>query len=785
MHWADPASLAVLDHLTAAVGAHPLLVLLSRRSGEHAAAPEQLARVRRRARRHRLQPLSTRAATAMLADLPAEAAAEIAWQSEGIPLFVHELAEARRAGIGATPRGVVDIVHAIVSRMPEGALDIARAVAVVSRPVTPAVAADVAGVPEREVLGIVDRLVETELLTWTGADPDEVALAHALVGDAFLDGLGSAGRADLHGRVAAALERAGAPDEEIAGHLLQTPATGRDDVRDLFTALGRQAVASDAARLGARYFLRAVDEVGRQGGPTPVPLLREAARAQAAAGDIEDALRTWRRAAAGSPTTEAAAGVMAEAGDALTDAGRHAEATDLWRSWLDRLPAGSAEETRKALVVRIAMTAFTLAETPPEFGSYVEQIVAQPPAEDSHGDRLILSVAAAGTVMARAATAGEARELGARAWGDGKLLEEETAAGAPLYVVSGALDWADGFDVAVELLDRAVEAARAMGSTLALATAVYCRGYTRMRVGRIAAALEDLTLVQHLRRFGWEAYTPALLQCLVEVHLLRGQPEPARALREELEVHARGQTMLGSFALAGLADIAVADGDLDGAADLLDRLSATLATSDNPAIISWRLRLAQVRALQGEYADARALASEELDLMREWGAPRAAANAAVVRAELGEVDPEQLLREALELTEPDHLRQTRERAYAASYLAAWLLETHPAAGRDEAVELAGFAHARATAEGMAPLADRCASLLLRCGVPTDPENDPLAELSPAERRVAERVVTGLTNREVASELFITVKAVEWQLSSVYRKLGIRNRRDLLRVMSGR
>ncbi|GAA3810311.1 hypothetical protein GCM10022242_11160 [Nocardioides panacisoli] len=785
VHWADPASLAVLDHLTAAVDAHPLLVLVSRRSGERSAAPEQLARVRRRSRRHLLQPLSAHAATTLLADLPAGEAVEIARLSEGIPLFVHELAEARRSGVDATPRGVVDIVHAIVSRMPEGALEVARAVAVVARPVTPAIAADIARVPENEVLRIVDRLADAELLTWTGADPDEVAVAHALVGDAFLDGLGSAGRAELHGRVAAALQRAGAPDEEIAGHLLQTPATGRDDVRDLFTALGRQAVAGDAARLGARYFLRAVEEVDRPGGPAPVPLLREAARAQAAAGDVDDALRTWRRAAAGSPTTEAAAGVMAEAGDALTDAGRHREAVELWRSWLDRLPAGEGEEVRKRLVVRISMSSFALAEAPPELGAFLERLRAQPPQSDTHGDRLIASAAAAGLVFARQGSADEARALATRAWAGGKLFEEETATGAPLYVVSGVLDWTDAYRVALDLLDRAVDGARAAGSTLALATALYCRGYTHLRQGSLSAALDDLSLGRDLRRFGWEAYTPALLQGLVEAYLVRGQLAAARELGAELAAFLEERTTIASYAYAALSDLAFVDGRFDEAAELLDRLARLVAESDNPVLLTWRQRLARVRALQGRYDEARALAAEELEITRQWGAPRVAAGAALVAAELDLEDPEELLREALSLTEADDLRLTRERAYAAAGLAGHLLDHDPAGGRDEAVALSRFAHGRAVAEGMAPLADRSANLLLRCGVPADPEQDPLGELSPAERRVAELVLTGLSNREVAGELFVTVKAVEFQLSSVYRKLGIRGRRDLLKVMSGR
>jgi DNA-binding NarL/FixJ family response regulator len=37
---------------------------------------------------------------------------------------------------------------------------------------------------------------------------------------------------------------------------------------------------------------------------------------------------------------------------------------------------------------------------------------------------------------------------------------------------------------------------------------------------------------------------------------------------------------------------------------------------------------------------------------------------------------------------------------------------------------------------------------------------------------------GMTNREIAAELAVTVKAVEWHLSNVYRKLKIRGRTGL-------
>lgn len=52
------------------------------------------------------------------------------------------------------------------------------------------------------------------------------------------------------------------------------------------------------------------------------------------------------------------------------------------------------------------------------------------------------------------------------------------------------------------------------------------------------------------------------------------------------------------------------------------------------------------------------------------------------------------------------------------------------------------------------------------------------ELTPAEERVARCAAAGLSNKEIAAELFLAPKTVEMNLSSVYRKLGIRSRSQL-------
>jgi DNA-binding CsgD family transcriptional regulator len=52
-------------------------------------------------------------------------------------------------------------------------------------------------------------------------------------------------------------------------------------------------------------------------------------------------------------------------------------------------------------------------------------------------------------------------------------------------------------------------------------------------------------------------------------------------------------------------------------------------------------------------------------------------------------------------------------------------------------------------------------------------------LTPAERRVARHASTGLTTRQVARELDVSEKTVDAQLQSIYRKLSVRSRSQLV------
>ena len=55
---------------------------------------------------------------------------------------------------------------------------------------------------------------------------------------------------------------------------------------------------------------------------------------------------------------------------------------------------------------------------------------------------------------------------------------------------------------------------------------------------------------------------------------------------------------------------------------------------------------------------------------------------------------------------------------------------------------------------------------------------PTGELTPAEQRVAELAADGLSNKEIARTLFVTVNTVEVHLTHAYAKLGVRSRAQL-------
>lgn len=90
------------------------------------------------------------------------------------------------------------------------------------------------------------------------------------------------------------------------------------------------------------------------------------------------------------------------------------------------------------------------------------------------------------------------------------------------------------------------------------------------------------------------------------------------------------------------------------------------------------------------------------------------------------------------------------------------------------------------AEGDAVFSPRLAGFVLDAfsGAPAE-HDDELDRLSPREVEVMRLIARGYTYKEVAAELFLSVKTVETHVSSVLRKLQLSDRRELARWAAGR
>jgi DNA-binding CsgD family transcriptional regulator len=217
----------------------------------------------------------------------------------------------------------------------------------------------------------------------------------------------------------------------------------------------------------------------------------------------------------------------------------------------------------------------------------------------------------------------------------------------------------------------------------------------------------------------------------------------------------------------------------DAAAALKDALAAGRIMTEHlrsltPAIVPWRSLAATAHHHRGAIAEAHRLAAEEVELARAFGAPRALGAALRVQGALaGGNRGIASLREAVGVLagSPARLEQARALADLGAALRRAGDEDAPAAlqqglelaERCGAVVLAARLHEELTASGMhAPH---------RVKTPVT--------LTPGEERVARLAARGLSNREVAQTLFVSVRAVEFHLNNVFAKLGISSRRQLV------
>src|SRR5262245_5310520 len=308
---------------------------------------------------------------------------------------------------------------------------------------------------------------------------------------------------------------------------------------------------------------------------------------------------------------------------------------------------------------------------------------------------------------------------------------------AELEVASG--DW----DRAGRLCDESMELARQTGWDHFLPL---CRNVVlqiaarRGEVERVRT--ETPALLQVAERAAVADYSYHLGRALATFELSVGNAESAWAYLEPLFSKARDMgehsaQVAGSVAIEALIGI----GDLHTAERLLDLLEGHAAGSDTAV---------------------RALAHRARGLLHASRGDQERAIAALEAAAV-EPDPPQEMN-PFELARTLQLLGTAQRRAQHKRAARETLER----------SLAIF-----EALGARLWAEKARSELRRIGGRTASDSG----LSETERQIVELVIAGRKNREVAAELSLSPNTVAWNLSKIYRKLGVRSRTELAAQIS--
>ena len=641
------------------------------------------------------------------------------------------------------------------------AVDVVAAMAVVS-----------ATVARRAVTGLADAAL-------LAAGPT-VTFAHPVVRAAVRDTVDPGEAAALHERAVEVLLDRQAPAEVVAPHLAAAPPRADAGRFRLLHAAGRRALSAGSPHAAVRWLRRASYE------PPPderrVALLTDLVRAEIGARD-DEAWRTHLDELTARGDAQARSAALARVGDALLVAGELAAAADVFRQGLalfadDPTSSDPHLDLRLRLVAGLAFAARSDPAARRERERALALVRAQPPAALTPGGRALLAQVAFERAR-RVDGAHDVRELAERA-----LAHEPGGAGLapgsrPSLLAVLCLTFLDDWEVAGTLLDTAVDTAARSGRVVPYTASLLYRARVRFHTGRIADALGDINDAHDAGRDLFDLDLPGLEATRALARLEAGDPAPD-VLADLVLPSGRAWDQGPGFDLWLLArsQARLAVDDVAGAA--VDAREAgrrrQAAGSENPATAPWRRTLALALHRSGDHGAAMALLEEELALARAFGAPRLTA---VPLRLLGSIEQDRTaaldhLEEALALLEPTPCALERMKVLLALG-AETRRQGQPVAARAHlrrAVQEADAGGARAVADA-ARAELRLAGGRLRRVALVGP-----AALTPGERRVAELAADGLTNREVAQQLFVTVKTVEYHLGNAYGKLGVRSRREL-------
>ena len=705
----------------------------------------------------------------------------------GLPLLVVELLRAAstpttdllREMRSAMPETVRRYVIAYLASQPSRSRVLAEAIAVLGAEVPLGRASEVADLARSEARTAADALVRCGLLRH-GAGLSYVA---PLLRDAVYGAISPLARAELHAAAARVLAAAG---EELsaAGHLLHADPQGSAEVAELLRAAGQRALHRGELPAARRYLRRAIAEL--DGDVPGGAAFAELGYVELELGRPHDALEALMAATelATDPVQRAARSMLA------------ADAADVARGLPEALSVlGAAQRDGGGVVGELAHELQAKAD--------ILRLCRDPEGcrvgargSDADADRSAVgALDRSGTCSAEVSVMASMAVLDVRY--SARSIAERCAAAlrgysplddaqglAPFYLMcrsallSGA---ADDVDAAVARL-RSPSQARSNGVECVCAALSLQRAVSRgdLRLADSCRAAAVMSIASRPATALWFRIRREALVASAVVHSELDRIDDAwEALRQccgEGEPSACGDVTVFSLWLMLL----VTDGRGAEALPALAEAARSRPVGLSVCGLAWQPWGARAYAQAGESDLAVSLADEHLDRMRAWGALPAHAGALLTRATIDR-DPDRalaLMGDAVELLA--RCESPLERARLRVELGA----LHRRAGQRKAArEQLTLGADQAHHCGAVAVARRARSELLMIGArPRRGAFSGVDSLTVGERRVAELAADGLTNRQIANTLTVSMKTVSSQLTAVYRKLDIHSRGTLAEAL---
>ncbi|MEV5967048.1 AAA family ATPase [Kribbella sp. NPDC051952] len=578
--------------------------------------------------------------------------------------------------------------------------------------------------------------------------------------------------ASLHERQAVHQALADVTDPELspdrrAWHRAQ--ATARPD-EDVATELENSALRAQSrgGLIAAAEFLERAAQL------TPDPARRAertlaAAAAKRGSGALDEALRLLNAAAAGPPDTVRTAEIDRLRGQVAFDQGRARDAARLLLGAARELDSQAPERARVTYLE--AMSAAIWASGPEVPGILTLAAAAAPPPVDSDppADLLLQALAlritsgypAAAAKLTTALDRARSGTVGTGDVGSWLWLAGNRAAGIIAIEV-----W--DVEAGLELAARQDRMARETGALLQLQYALNFRANLECLTGDLTAVAG---LIEEDRQIAVATGNPRLGYAAMMLAAFRGDEESATRLIETTvrQSTAQEQGRMGVFATLASAVLNNGLGRYDAARD------AALRVFDQDVIGYGVLVAAELAEAASRTGDTKHVESALAWLNERTAAtPTEWGHGLRTRVQALQDGDEDIYRASIE-----HLSQTPLRveiARAHLLYGEWLRRE---GRRVDAREQLRTAHEQLAAMGVEAFAERARHELLATGETVRKRRpDTSNDLTAQEAQIAGLARDGLTNPEIAAQLFISPRTVEWHLRKIFSKLGVTSRRQL-------